>query len=145
MLEVSLSLVAGFAAFTAYVIAGDDIRANRNTPLTALKQPVTPKAPGKPTAKAPKPVAAPSTKATASKAKPTKAKAKTKTQTDPLAATANAIMRHLTENGPATITKLSNALKLDAASILLTAEKLVKDNKAKAIKRGGYPALALND
>lgn len=140
MLEISLTLVAGFAAYTAYVIAGDEIRANRTQPKTALRQPVSPKSPTKPVAKAPKPVAA------ASSAKPNPRKpnpVKAKTATDPIASTAKAIMANLTKYGPLTVAKLAKELNADEAALLLATEKLVNDKQVTSIKRGGHPALAL--
>lgn len=140
MLEISLSLVAGFAAYTVYVIAGDEIRANRTKPQHALKQP-SPQSASKLAAKAPKPVAASSAKPNASKPKTKPVKAKT--ATDPIANTAKAIMVNLTKNGPATVAKLTKELNADEATLLLAIEKLINDKKITSIKRGGHPALAL--
>lgn len=141
MLEISISLVAGFAAYTAYVIVGDEIRANRAKPQPALKLPVSPKPSGKPAATAPKPVAPSSAKPMPSKAKPKPIKAST--PADPIANTAKAIMANLTKNGPTTVAKLSKELKVDQATMRLAAEKLINDKKVTSIKRGGHPALAL--
>lgn len=141
MLELSLSFVAGFAAYTAYVIAGDEIRANRTKPQTALKQPVSPKSPTKPAAKAPKPVA--SSSANPSSSKPNPKPIKAKSPKDPIANTAKAIMANLTKNGPVTVAKLAKELDADEATMLLATEKLINDKKVTSIKRGGHPALAL--
>ena len=141
MIEASLSLVVGFAAYTAYVIAGDEIRANRAKPQPALKQPVSPRPPSRPAATAPKPVAPSSAKPMPSKAKPKPIKAST--PADPIANTSKAIMANLTKNGPATLSKLSKELKVDQATMRLAAEKLINDKKVTSIKRGGHPALAL--
>ena len=91
MLDLPISLVAGFAAFTAYVIAGDEIRANPTKQQPALKQPVLPKSPSKPVA------------------------------------------------------RLTKELNADHATIPLAAEKQINDKKVTSIKRGGHPALALNN
>jgi N-acetyl-beta-hexosaminidase len=141
MLEISITLVAGFAAYTAYVIAGDEIRANRAKPQLALKQPVSPKPPSRPAATAPKPVAPSSAKPSSSKPKPKPIKANT--PADPIANTAKAIMANLTKNGPATLSKLSKELNADETTLRLAAEKLINDKKITSIKRGGHPALAL--
>jgi hypothetical protein len=141
MLEISLSLVAGFAAYTVYAIAGDEIRANRTKQQTALKRPVPPKPLGKPVAKTTKPAAKSLAKPKASKPKPKPKKAKT--PTDPIAITAKAIMANLTKNGPATLAKLGKELNTDEATLRLAADKLVKGKKLTPTKRGGYPALAL--
>jgi hypothetical protein len=141
MIEASLSLVVGFAAYTAYVIVGDEIRANRAKPQPALKPSVSPKPSGKPAATAPKPVAPSSAKPMPSKAKlkPIKASA----SGDPIANISKAIMANLTKNGPATLSKLSKELKVEQATMRLAAEKLIYDKKATSIIRGGHPALAL--
>lgn len=133
MIEASLSLVVGFAAYTAYVIVGDEIRANRAKPQPALKPS------GKPAATAPKPVAPSSAKPSSNKPKSVKAK----TPADPIANTAKAIMANLTKNGPTTVAKLSKELKVEQATMRLAAEKLIYDKKATSIIRGGHPALAL--
>jgi outer membrane biosynthesis protein TonB len=139
MLEVSLSLVAGFAAFTAYTIIGSEIQDNRTQPKTALKPPTTSKSPSKPVVKTAKPVAAPAKKPTTAKPKAATAK----TPADPVATTSKAILANLTKNGPATVAKIAKDLKADAATLQLATEKLINDKKITAIKRGGYPALAL--
>jgi hypothetical protein len=139
MIEASLSLVVGFAAYTAYVIVGDEIRANRAKPQPALKPSVSPKPSGKPAATAPKPVAPSSAKPSSNKPKSVKAK----TPADPIANTAKAIMANLTKNGPTTVAKLSKELKVEQATMRLAAEKLIYDKKATSIIRGGHPALAL--
>jgi hypothetical protein len=139
MIEASLSLVVGFAVYTAYVIVGDEIRSNRTKPQSPLKLPVSPKSSGKPAAKAPKPVARPSAKPSPSKA------IKAKTPADPIANTAKAIMANLTKNGPTTVAKLTKELNTDAATMQLATEKLINDKKVTSIKRSGHPALALNN
>jgi hypothetical protein len=139
MLEVSLSLVAGFAAYTAYTIVGDEIRANRTQPKTALKPPTTPKASTKPAVKAAKPVAATAKKTTTIKPKTVQEK----TPADPVATITKAIMANLNKNGPATVAKIAKELKADATTLQLATEKLINAKKITAIKRGGHPALAL--
>ncbi len=139
MLEVSLSLVAGFAAFTAYTIIGSEKQGNLIQPKTALKPPTTPKAPSKPAVKAAKPPATPTKKPSAPKPKAVQAK----TPADPIAATSKAILANLTKNGPATVAKIAKDLKADAATLQLATEKLINDKKITAIKRGGHPALVL--
>jgi hypothetical protein len=137
MLEASLSLVAGFAIFTAYTIIKSVKRVTQ--PKITLKQPSSPKAPSKPVVKTAKPAAAPAKKPTAPKPKA----AKTIPPADPVATTTNAILASLTKNGPATVAKLTKELNTDAVTLQLATEKLINDNKITAIKRGGYPALAL--
>lgn len=139
MLEVSLSLVAGFAAFTAYTIIGSEKQNNRTQPKTALKPPITAKAPSKPVVKAAKPLATPAKKPTTTKPKAITAKS----PADPVATTSKAILANLTKNGPATVAKLAKDLKADAATLQLATEKLINAKKITAIKRGGHPALAL--
>ncbi len=139
MLELSLSLLAGFAAITAYVIFGDEIRANRKKQQPVLKQPVSPQAQTKPAAKTKKPAVSSVAKPGSSKPKPIKAE----TATDPLADTAQAIMAHLTKNGPVTVSKLTKDLDADHELMRLATEKLINDKKVTSIKRGGHPALTL--
>ena len=136
MLEVSLSLVAGFTAFTAYTIIGSEKQGNHIQPTTALKPPTTPKAPSKPAVKAAKPLATPAKKP--STAKPKAATAKT--PADPVATTSKAILANL-KNGPATVAKIAKDLKADAATLQLATEKLINDKKITAIKRGGHPVV----
>ncbi len=143
MLELSLSLVAGFAAYTAYVIVGDEIKNNRAIRKnTGLAQPLIIDSSIK---KSPKPrtAAASSRQKTTSKNTPP-SKTKTITDSDPIAIGAEGILAYLNKNGPATLSKLAKELKSDNATVLLATEKLVNDKKAVAIKRGGHPALALN-
>jgi hypothetical protein len=137
MLEASLSLVAGFAIFTAYTIINSVKRVSQ--PKIALKQPPSPKAPSKPVVKTAKPVAAPAKKPSTPKPKAVNATS----PADPVETTTKAILASLTKNGPATVAKLTKDLKADAATLQLATEKLINDKKITAIKRGGYPALAL--
>ena len=139
MLEVSLSLVAGFAAFTAYTIIGSEIQDNRTQPKTALKPTTTSKSPSKPVVKTAKPVAAPAKKPTTAKPKAATAK----TPADPVATTTKAIMTSLKKNGSMTVAKLAKELNTDAATLQLAMDKLINDKKITTLKRGGYPALAL--
>jgi hypothetical protein len=141
MLEISLSLVAGFAAYTAYTIAGDDIRANRNKQQLSMKPALPPKRPGKSASNPPKSIKPSSVKPISKKSKPLEPIE----SSDPIAVTAKDIVDYLGKNGPATLSKLAKELKSDIANIQLAAEQLVKDNGAIAMKRGGYPALALNN
>jgi hypothetical protein len=139
MLEVSLSLVAGFAAFTAYTIIGSEMQDNHSQPKTALKPPTTPKAPSKPVVKTAKPVATPAKKPTTAKPKASPAKI----PADPVATTAKAVLANLKKNGSITVAKLAKELKTDAATFQLAMDKLINDKKITTLKKGGYPALAL--
>ena len=134
MLETSLSLVAAFAVFTFYAIAGDEIRKNRTTKSSKKFVKETLPKEQKPKIRTSKPKASPGkTKAI----KPQKVAAPENTTSD-------AILAYLTANGPVTITKLTKALQADEATVMSAAEKLIKQKSAVSIKRGGYPAIALN-
>lgn len=131
MLEASLSMVVAFAAYTFYTIAGDEIRANRTT-MHIGKKVLTTAHKVKNTTTAPKP-----------KTGPRKAKAiKAKDFPDPVAVTSDAILVYLSANGSVTYAKLSKELQTDKATVMLAAEKLIKEKAALAIKRGGHPAIA---
>ncbi len=139
MLELTLTLLAGFAVLTTYVIFGDEIRAKRSKQKTALKPSVSTKAPGKPVAKATKPVSPPVVKPSASQSKPLKPTS----AKDPKSDMSSAILACLSRNGPLTLAKLTKELKTDEATLQFAVEKLINDQKAVSIKRGGHPALAL--
>jgi len=139
MLELSLSMVAAFAAFTVYAIAGDEIRSSRSTPQPTSKKTVISSRSkgGKPAAvRTTKPVAKP-------KANNRKAKAiKTEQLTDSLTNTSNAILAYLSTKGSVTITNLAKELKTDKAIVAAAADKLIAEKLALSGKRGGYPAIA---
>jgi hypothetical protein len=135
MLETSLSLVAAFAVFIFYAIAGDEIRKNRTKPS------------GKKNVKETLPKEQKTnTRTTKPKASPVKTKViKSQKVAAPESATSDAILAYLTANGPVTITKLTKALQTDEATVKSATEKLIKQKSAVSIKRGGYPAIALNE
>jgi hypothetical protein len=141
MLEISLSMVAAFAAYTAYAIVGDEIIANRSTKQHADKKPsliAEPKDENTPSVPISKPAPKP-------KASPRKTKAiKTEKPTDPIIIASDVILAYLSVNGPVTITKLAKELQTDKATVMLAAEKLINEKSALSIKRGGYPAISPN-
>jgi hypothetical protein len=139
MLEISLSMVAAFAAFAFYTIAGDEIRASRAIKNTGKKQSTETKAKNE---KAP----TVQVKKTASKAKPSSPKKtreiKTEKPADLVSITADSILAYLTANGSVTVTKLTKELQTDKAIVMSAVEKLINEKSALSIKRGGYPAIA---
>ncbi len=137
MLETSLSMVVAFAAYTFYTIAGDEIRANRTTKPTGKRLLAETQ---------PKDEKALRVRTTKPKASPTKARAvKTAKPAGPATVTSDAILAYLSANGHVTITKLSQELQMDKATVLLAAEKLINGKLALSIKRGGHPAIALSE
>lgn len=136
MLELSLSAVAAFAAYTLYAIVGDEIRANKSTKQnTGGQRSIAAASTTDITA------SAPSTKPKS--ATPKKARAtKTEKPVDQIAATTEAILAYLSTKGPVTITNLTKELKMDKAAVTLAVEKLIAEKSALSIKRGGYPAIA---
>lgn len=139
MLEISLSAVAAFAAYTAYAIVSDEIRTNRPNQKNSGKKPVTESKPKNGKASSAR-ITKPATKL---KASPKKTKEiKTEMAVDPIAVISKDILTYLSVNGPVTFTKITKELNTDKATVMLAAEKLIKENLALSVKRGGYPAIA---
>lgn len=138
MLEASLSMVVAFAAYTFYTIAGDEIRANRTTMHIGKKLLPEAKPNDEKVAKVKNAKTAPKPKTSSREAKAIKAK----DFPDPVAVTSDAILVYLSANGSVTYAKLSKELQTDKATVMLAAEKLIKEKAALAIKRGGHPAIA---
>lgn len=151
MLEISLSAVAAYAAYTFYAITSD---------LKAAKQPtikdidIAPETVGavkmpkvdieasipRPTA-APKQKTAPKPKATASK--PTAAKtAKATKAPDPVDMASETILAYLSTNGAVTLSKLAKDIPSDKDTLMKAAEKLISQNAVVSVKRGGHPGIA---
>jgi hypothetical protein len=151
MLEISLSAVAAFAAYTFYAITSD---------LKAAKQPtikdfdIAPETVGAvkmpkvdaeastpmPTA-APKQKAAPKPKAAASKPKAAKAEKPTKAP-DPVDMASATILAYLSANGAVTLGKLAKDIPSDKDTLMKAAEKLISENAVVSVKRGGHPGIA---
>ncbi len=134
-------MVATFAAYTIYAIAGDEIRAHRSTKQNSGNKPtiaVRPKEKNTTIEPPLKPASKP-------KANPRKTKSiKTEKPADPIAITSDAILAYLSANGSATITKLAKELQTDKTTVMLAAEKLFNEKLASSVKRGGHPAIALD-
>jgi hypothetical protein len=143
MLEASLSMVAAFAAYTVYAIAGDEFRSKRATHQPTGKRTAIAAenkgrpAPGIRAAKAP------------AKTKPTKATAPRKTKaakpskaTNTNTVNPDAILAYLAAQGLVSIANLAKALKADKAAVAVVAGQLIAEHSAVAIKRGGYPGIA---
>lgn len=138
MLETSLSIVVAFAAYTFYTIAGDEIRANRAATHLGKKLMTEAKPKGETAQKVKNTTTVPKPKTSPRKAKAVKAE----NLPDPVAVTSDAILMYLSANGSVTYAKLSKELQTDKATVMLAAEKLIKEKAALAIKRGGHPAIA---
>jgi hypothetical protein len=137
MLEISLSAVAAFAAYTCYVIAKDDVAAQRS-------QVAPNRQPAKPVAASPK-MAEKAVEAQAKKvpSKRTRSKAEKAVELgDPIAVAADAILGHLNTYGAASLKKLGETLNLDSDTINSASTQLVTKQAAVATKKGGYPGLA---
>ncbi len=141
MLEVSLSMVAAFAAYTFYAIVGDEIAANRSSQQVSNKTLThVDEAPAVilSTIPTPKSIPKPKTNTRKPKAKLTE---KAATTPDPLAIAADAILAYLAANGSVTINKLIKEIPSDKETVVLAAEKLISDKSAISLKRGGHPAI----
>ncbi|MBK8815674.1 MAG: hypothetical protein IPN42_09315 [Methylococcaceae bacterium] len=141
MLEISLSMVAAFAAYTFYAIVGDEIAANRSSKQVSYKN-IT-KAEEAPsvnrsTIPTPKSTSKPKTNTRKPKAKLTE---KAATTPDPVAIASDAILAYLSANGSITINKLIKEIPSDKESVVLAVEKLISNKSAISLKRGGHPAI----
>lgn len=139
MLGTSLSAVAAFAAFTLYVIASDEVAANRQKSVGNKKP--------EGQSDLPKSTVAPLTSESVQTEKPKPVQrrsraSKTTAANDPVNVAASAILEYVSTNGPITLNKLSQELKMEKETVQLASEKLIADNALASIKRGGYPALA---
>jgi hypothetical protein len=141
MLEASLSMVVAFAAYTFYTIAGDEIRANRAATHLGKKLMTEAKPKGETAQKVKNTKTVPKPKTSPRKAKAVKAEE----SSGLVAVTSDAILVYLSANGSVTLTKLGKELQTDKATVMLAAEKLIKEKAALSIKRGGYPAIALSE
>lgn len=145
MLEISLSAVAAFAAYTFYAITSD---------LKVTKQPtikdfdIAPETVGAvkmpkvdAEASTPRPAAAPKQKAAASKPKAAKAEKPTKAP-DPVDMASATILAYLSANGAVTLGKLAKDIPSDKDTLMKAAEKLISQNAVVLVKRGGHPGIA---
>jgi hypothetical protein len=141
MLEISLSLVAAFAAYTFYAIVGDEIAANRSSKKVSYKKLTNvEEAPSVNSSTIPTPKSTPKPKTSTKKPK-TKPTEKVATAPDPIAIAADAILAYLSANGSVTINKLIKEIPSDKETVVLAAEKLISDKSALSLKRGGHPAI----
>jgi hypothetical protein len=140
MLEISLSAVAAFAAYTVYAIAGDELKANKagtyrqQKPVKQIKDN---KVVSSAKAKAPVKTINAGGKA---KYEVTQTAA---APTNPNTLAAESILDYIKAKGPATYKKLGRELQLTDETVQSASELLLTGHFVVQVKRGGHPGLAI--